>query len=149
MSFYEGPSTDPELVELAKRPPTKIQGRDVASTLRAGRWSGYIRPDVDLPTWWPTASARACCMLGLDVVRHKSSTYRTGLKIEKPDRTRRTRQSRDLPTDADLDKSNALTAAVAARDQESWVDTENDTGPEGCPFARGRTEPNSVAVATR
>src|SRR5690349_7709494 len=25
MSFYEGPSTDPELVELAKRPPLKIQ----------------------------------------------------------------------------------------------------------------------------
>ena len=41
--------------------------------LRAGRWSGYIRSDVDLPT----LSDRMCQSMlhvGLDVIRHKAST---------------------------------------------------------------------------
>ena len=39
MSFYEGPSNDPELIELTARQPTKIQAA-MLQTLRAGRWSG-------------------------------------------------------------------------------------------------------------
>ena len=41
--------------------------------LRAGRWSGYIRPDLDLPT----LADRVCQSMlhvGLDVIRHKAST---------------------------------------------------------------------------
>ena len=60
MSFYEGPSTDPELIELTHRRPTKITGRDAAGFARGpmervhpdGRRSAHRRrPD----------GARACC----------------------------------------------------------------------------------------
>src|SRR3954471_5100551 len=49
MSFFEGPSADPELMELTRHRPTKIT-EAMLQALRAGRWSGYIRSDVDLPT---------------------------------------------------------------------------------------------------
>ena len=71
MSFFEGPSADPELAALTSRRPDKIQAA-MLQVLRAGRWSGYIRPDVDLPT----LSDRLCQSLlhvGLDVIRHKAS----------------------------------------------------------------------------
>jgi AcrR family transcriptional regulator len=70
MSFYEAPSANPELVELLHRPPEAIQ-RVMLQTLRAGRWSGYIRPDLDL-----TILADRICQtmlhVGLDVIRHKA-----------------------------------------------------------------------------
>lgn len=120
MSFYEGPSTDPELVELAKRPPTKIQAA-MLQALRAGRWSGYIRPDIDLPT----LADRLCQSMlhaGLDVVRHKASATEVArLKS----RIALQGLAVDPPTDADLDKSNAFAAAQQVID--SWVDTEDDT----------------------
>ncbi len=70
MSFYEGPSTDPQLVQLTQRRPVAIQ-EAMLQTLRAGRWSGYIRGDIDLPT----LADRICqtmLQVGLDVMRHKS-----------------------------------------------------------------------------
>jgi AcrR family transcriptional regulator len=120
MSFYEGPSTDPELVELAKRPPTKIQAA-MLQALRAGRWSGYIRGDIDLPT----LADRLCQSMlhaGLDVVRHNASATEVArLKS----RIALQGLAVDLPTDTDLDKSNAFAAAQQVID--SWVDTEDDT----------------------
>ena len=71
MSFYEGPSTDPELMKLTRQRPTAIQ-EAMLQTLRAGRWSGYIKPDIDLPT----LADRICqtmLQVGLDVMRHNSS----------------------------------------------------------------------------
>ena len=68
MSFYEGPSTDPELMKLTQQRPTAIQ-EAMLQTLRAGRWSGYIKPDIDLPT----LADRICqtmLQVGLDVMRH-------------------------------------------------------------------------------
>ena len=59
MSFYEGPSADPQLMKLTRQQPTAIQ-EAMLQTLRAGRWSGYIKPDIDLPTW-PTEFAKPCC----------------------------------------------------------------------------------------
>ena len=47
MSFYEGPSSNPELVALAQRRPTAVL-QAMLQTLRAARWSGYIRSDIDL-----------------------------------------------------------------------------------------------------
>ena len=47
MSFYEAPGSNPEFVELARRRPVALQ-RAMLETLRAGRWSGFIRSDVDL-----------------------------------------------------------------------------------------------------
>ena len=68
MSFYEGPSADPQLIGLTRQPPTAIQ-EAMLQTLRAGRWSGYIKPDIDLPT----LADRICqtmMQVGLDVMRH-------------------------------------------------------------------------------
>ncbi|MDG5485542.1 TetR/AcrR family transcriptional regulator [Mycolicibacterium gadium] len=120
MSFYEGPSSDPELMELTRRPPSTIQTA-MLQALRAGRWSGYIRSDLDLPT----LADRVCQSMlhvGLDVIRHNASTDELA-----------TMKSRialeglavDVPSDADLDKSNAFAAAEAVI--QSWVDTEDDT----------------------
>src|SRR5689334_4706473 len=41
MSFYEGPSSNPELTTLAQRRPTAVL-QAMLQTLRAARWSGYL-----------------------------------------------------------------------------------------------------------
>ncbi|MGZ5391173.1 MAG: TetR/AcrR family transcriptional regulator [Mycobacterium sp.] len=120
MSFYEGPSSDPELMELTQRPPSTIQAA-MLQALRAGRWSGYIRSDLDLPT----LADRVCQSMlhvGLDVIRHKASTdelatLKSHITLEG--------LAVDLPTDSDLDKSKAFAAAEDVI--QSWVDTEDDT----------------------
>jgi len=58
MSFYEGPSSDPELMKLTRQQPAAIQ-EAMLQTLRAGRWSGYINPTSIFPRWL-TVSARQC-----------------------------------------------------------------------------------------
>jgi len=120
MSFYEGPSSDPELMELTQRPPTAIQTA-MLQALRAGRWSGYIRGDLDLPT----LADRICQSMlhvGLDVIRHKASTdelatLKSHIALEG--------LAVDVPSDEDLDKSNAFAAAEEVI--KSWVDTEDDS----------------------
>ncbi|WP_172832566.1 TetR/AcrR family transcriptional regulator [Mycobacterium asiaticum] len=120
MSFYEGPSNDPELVQLAKRPPAKIQAA-MLQVLRAGVWRGDIRPDFDLPT----LADRICQSMlhaGLNPVRHnasvdelaklKSRILLEGLAI-------------NSPADTDLDKSQAF--AVAQDVIESWRSSADDT----------------------
>ena len=119
-SFYEGPSSDPELMELTKRPPSTIQAA-MLQALRAGRWSGYIRSDLDLPT----LADRVCQSMlhvGLDVIRHKASTdelatLKSHITLEG--------LAVDMPSDTDLDKSNAFAAAEEVI--KSWVDTEDDS----------------------
>ncbi|HEX4586765.1 MAG TPA: TetR/AcrR family transcriptional regulator [Mycobacterium sp.] len=120
MSFYEGPSSDPELMELTRRRPSAIHAA-MLQALRAGRWSGYIRPDVDLPT----LADRVCQSMlhvGLDVIRHKASTDELATL-----KSRITLEGLavDVPSDADLDKSNAFAAAEDV--VKSWVDTEDDS----------------------
>ena len=120
MSFYEGPSSDPELMELTQRPPSTIQAA-MLQALRAGRWSGYIRPDLDLPT----LADRVCQSMlhvGLDVIRHKASTdelatLKSHIALEG--------LAVDVPSDTDLDGSNAFAAAEEVI--KSWVDTEDDS----------------------
>jgi AcrR family transcriptional regulator len=119
MSFFEGPSHDPELRELTTRAPSKIQAA-MLQLLRAGRWSGRIRTDVDLPT----LADRLCQSMlhvGLDVIRHNAS----------PDDVAALKSRIALhglaattPSDTDLDRSDAFAAAQEVID--SWVDTEND-----------------------
>lgn len=121
MSFYEGPSTDPELMELTRRPPTKIQ-EAMLQALRAGRWSDDIRSDVDLPT----LADRLCQSMlhvGLDVIRHNADTddlaalkcriFLEGLATEGS-------------SDTDLDRSKAFAAAESVI--RSWDDDDGDTG---------------------
>jgi AcrR family transcriptional regulator len=62
MSFFEGPSADPELMELTRRRPASIQAA-MLQLLRAGRWSGYIRSTLTFRRS-RTESVRACFTSG-------------------------------------------------------------------------------------
>ena len=121
MSFYEGPSADPELMKLTQQQPTSIQ-EAMLQTLRAGRWSGYIKPDIDLPT----LADRICqtmLQVGLDVIRHNSSADQVAellCRIILQGLTARP------PTDSALDRSNAFAAAHDVI--ETWAD-DSDAGP--------------------
>jgi AcrR family transcriptional regulator len=121
MSFYEGPSADPELMKLTRQQPTAIQ-EAMLQTLRAGRWSGYIKPDIDLP---PLAD-RICqtmMQVGLDVMRHNSSADQVAgvlCRIILQGLAARP------PTDAALDRSNAFKAANDV--VETWAD-DRDADP--------------------
>lgn len=67
MSFYEAPTESPDLVELLRHPPKSLHDAMV-QTLRAGRWSGYVRSDLDLAV----VADRICqsmLQVGLDVIR--------------------------------------------------------------------------------
>lgn len=106
MSFYEGPGTDPELTKLTQQRPVAIQ-EAMLQTLRAGRWSGYIKPDIDLPT----LADRICqtmLQVGLDVMRHSSSANQVAdLLCRIILQGLATRP----PADSALDRSNAFAAA--------------------------------------
>jgi AcrR family transcriptional regulator len=135
MSFYEGPSADPQLIKLTRQQPNAIQ-EAMLQTLRAGRWSGYIKPDVDLPT----LADRICqtmMQVGLDVMRHNSPTDQVagllcriilqGLATQPPD-------------DAALDRSNAL--AAASEVVETWADDSDAPSSDKAAHVRAvaRTE---------
>ncbi|CAN7457033.1 TetR/AcrR family transcriptional regulator [Mycolicibacterium frederiksbergense] len=121
MSFYEGPSSDPELMELTKRRPAGIQSA-MLQLLRAGRWSGYLRPEMDLPT----LADRICQSMlhvGLDVIRHKSSSDQVASLLCRIHL--HGLASHDL-TDVQLDRSAAFAAADGV--VKSWSEnTEPDT----------------------
>jgi AcrR family transcriptional regulator len=71
MSFYDAPTANRELVDLLRHPPVGVQ-EAMLQTLRAGRWSGYIRSGIDLPT----LADRICQSMmhvGLDVIRHTAA----------------------------------------------------------------------------
>jgi AcrR family transcriptional regulator len=116
LSFHEPPtSANQELVEWATRPPSAVQAAMLA-TLRAGRASGYIRPDIDLPT----LADRVCQTMlhvGLDVIRHNAAADRVAAILcqillhglaSRP------------PSDAELDRSSARQAVD--RVIETWSD---------------------------
>ncbi|OMC37742.1 TetR family transcriptional regulator [Mycobacterium sp. GA-1841] len=120
MSFYEGPSNDPELMELTGRQPTKIQ-EAMVQALRAGRWSGEIRSDVDLPT----LADRLCQSMlhvGLDVIRHNAkaddlAALKCRIALEG--------LATEATSDTDLDRSKAFAAAESII--ATWDDDEDDT----------------------
>jgi AcrR family transcriptional regulator len=115
MSFYEGPSADPELMKLTQQQPMAIQ-EAMLQTLRAGRWSGYIKPEIDLPI----LADRICqtmLQVGLDVIRHTSSADQVA---ELLCRIILQGLAARPPTDSALDRSNALAAAHDVI--ETWAD---------------------------
>jgi AcrR family transcriptional regulator len=120
MSFYEGPSADPELAELTRRRPAKLLAA-MQQALRAGRWSGYIRPDVDLSV---VADRMVQSMLhvGLDMIRHKASSDQVATLMSKIVLQGIATQER---TDADLDNSAAFIAAQGVID--TWGEDEDST----------------------
>jgi len=122
ISFYEAPSANPELVELAQRPPVAIQ-QAMLQTLRAGRWSGYIRPDIDLPT----LADRMCQSLlhvGLDVIRHKAAADQVAAILC---RILLQGLASRPHSDAELDRSRAFAAANEVI--QTWTD-EREANPD-------------------
>jgi AcrR family transcriptional regulator len=145
MSFYEAPSANQELVELLQNPPTAVQ-QAMLQTLRAGRWSGYIRSDIDLPT----IADRMCQTMmhvGLDVVRHTAPPDQAAVVLcrimlhglaSRPHR------------DKELDNSSAFAAAEAAI--ETWADEDesnaNDKGAHVRAVARAEFGRKGYEVTT-
>jgi AcrR family transcriptional regulator len=121
MSFYEGPSSDPELMKLTRQQPAAIQ-EAMLQTLRAGRWGGYIKPDIDLPT----LADRICqtmFQVGLNVMRHNSSADQAAELLCRIILQGLASRS---PADSALDRSNAFTAANDVI--ETWAD-DRDAEP--------------------
>jgi AcrR family transcriptional regulator len=120
MSFYEAPSANPELVDLLQKPPTAVQ-QAMLQTLRAGKWSGYIRSDIDLPT----LADRICQTMmhvGLDIIRHTAPADHTALVLC---RIMLQGLAARPPSDRELDGSPAFAAAEAAI--KTWSD-ESESG---------------------
>jgi AcrR family transcriptional regulator len=120
MSFYEGPSADAELMQRAQQPSAIHEA--MLQTLRAGRWSGYIKPDIDLPT----LADRICqtmLQVGLAVMRHNSPADQVA---ELLCRIMLQGLAARPPTDATLDRSNAFAAANQVI--ETWAD-DSDADP--------------------
>jgi AcrR family transcriptional regulator len=119
MSFFEGPSADPELMELTRRRPAAIQAA-MLQLLRAGRWGGYIRSDLDLPTL-ADRMCQSMLHVGLDVIRHKSSSDQVATVLC---RIHLEGLAGAESTDAALDRSTAF--AVADDVINGWTDDEGD-----------------------
>ena len=115
MSFYEGPSADPELMKLTRQRPLAIQ-EAMLQTLRAARWSGYVKADIDLPT----LADRICqtmLQVGLDVMRHNSTADQVAALLC---RIILQGLASRPPADRPLDRSMAFTAASDVI--QTWAD---------------------------
>jgi AcrR family transcriptional regulator len=115
MSFYEAPSSNQELVGLLQERPTAVE-QAMLQTLRAGRWSGYIRPDIDLPTL-ADRMCQSTLHVGLDVIRHNAAPELVATVLC---RIMLQGLAVSALSDAELDGSNAFAAAEKAI--KSWSD---------------------------
>ena len=106
MSFYEAPSNGPELVSLLGRRPEAVHDAMV-QTLRAGRWSGYVRPELDF-----TSLADRMCQtmlhVGLDVIRRDDPPEQVAALLC---RIMTEGLAERAPDDTELDGSAAFVAA--------------------------------------
>jgi AcrR family transcriptional regulator len=115
MSFYEGPTSNPDLASLAQQRPTAII-EAMVQTLRAARWSGYLRPDVDLPVL-ADRIVQSMLQVGLDVIRHNAGADKVATLLC---RILLEGLAAVPPTDEELDRSAAFIAADEA--VQSWTD---------------------------
>ncbi len=119
MSFYEGPSSNKELTALAQQRPTAIL-QAMLQTLRAARWSGYLRADVDLPVL-ADHIVQVMLQVGLDVIRYTAGADKLA---ELLCRILLEGLAGVPPTDAQLDRSAAF---IAADDVvQSWTEDKHD-----------------------
>ena len=116
MTFYEAPTSNPDLAALAQQRPTAILDAMV-QTLRAARWSGYLRPDVDLPVL-ADRIVQTMLQVGLDVIRHSAGADKVATLLC---RILLEGLAAVPPTDAELDRSAAFIAADEA--VQSWTDS--------------------------
>ena len=133
MTFYEAPTPNPELAALAQQRPTAIL-EAMVQTLRAARWSGYLRPDVDLPVL-ADRIVQTMLQVGLDVMRHNSGADKVATLLC---RILLEGLAAVPPTDAALDRSAAF---IAADDVvKSWTDDSRRRAQrQGCLRSCGRT----------
>jgi AcrR family transcriptional regulator len=120
MTFYEGPTSNTELAMLAQQRPIAIL-QAMVQTLRAARWSGYLRPDVELPIL-ADRIVQTMLQVGLDVIRHnagadKLATLLCRILLEG--------LAAVPPTDADLDRSPAFIAADEV--VQSWSEDSDES----------------------
>lgn len=106
MTFYEGHGPNRELTALAKERPTAIL-EAMVQTLRAARWSGYLKSDVDLPVL-ADRLVQVMLQVGLDVIRFNASADKLS---ELLCRILLEGLAAVPPSDAQLDRSAAFTAA--------------------------------------
>ncbi|MEV0708713.1 TetR/AcrR family transcriptional regulator [Nocardia aurea] len=119
MSFFEGPSATTELTTLTQLRPVRLNDA-MLQTLRAGRWSGYIRSDIDLPV----LADRICQSMlhvGLDVIRHKATPARVATLLC---RILLEGIASEPLGDAELDSSAAFAAVSEVVD--SWAEVDVD-----------------------
>ncbi len=134
MTFYEGPGPSRELAALAERRPTAIL-QAMLQTLRAARWSGYLKSDVDLPVL-ADRMVQVMLQVGLDVIRYNASADKLA---ELLCRILLEGLASVPPTDAALDRSAAFKAADAV--VQSWADDKDDANDKAAHVrAVARTE---------
>ncbi|MGV0792765.1 TetR/AcrR family transcriptional regulator [Mycolicibacterium sp. XJ1819] len=119
MTFYEAPTSNPELAALAQRRPTAIL-EAMAQTLRAARWSGYLRSDLDL-TILADRIVQTMLQVGLDVIRHTAGADKVATLLC---RILLGGLASVPPTDDELDRSAAFIAADEV--VRSWADDSAD-----------------------
>ena len=119
MTFYEGPSSNTELTALAQQRPTAIL-QAMLQTLRAARWSGYLRSDVDLPVL-ADRIVQTMLQVGLDVIRYNASADKLA---ELLCRILLEGLATVPPTDDRLDRSAAFIAADAV--VQSWAEDSHE-----------------------
>jgi AcrR family transcriptional regulator len=119
MSFYEGPSSNPDVTALAQRRPTAVL-QAMVQTLRAARWSGYIRSDIDLSVL-SDRIVQTMLHVGLDVIRNNAGADKVATLLC---RIHLEGLAATAPTDKDLDESAAFLAADAV--VQSWSDSETE-----------------------
>jgi AcrR family transcriptional regulator len=115
ISLYETPSSNPDLIEWSQRRPTAIL-EATYQTLRAARWGGYVRSDVDLRV----LADRVCqtmLQVGLDVMRHNAEPDAVASLLC---RIMLDGLAFGRPSDAELDQSEAFTTADDAIGE--WTD---------------------------
>jgi AcrR family transcriptional regulator len=129
MSFYEAPSANRELVALLRQPPTAVQ-EAMLQTLRAGRWSGYIRADIDLPT----LADRICQSMmhvGLDIIRHTAVADQAAALLC---RIMLQGLASRPPGDEELNRSKAF--AVAEQAIETWAEESKSEADDKAAYVR-------------
>jgi len=119
MSFYEGPPSNPELVALTQQRPTAIL-QAMVQTLRAARWSGYLRSDVDLPVL-ADRIAQTMLQVGLDVIRHNAAADKVATLLC---RILLEGLAARSPSDEELDRSVAFRAADEV--VQSWKERSEE-----------------------
>jgi AcrR family transcriptional regulator len=124
MTFYEGPTSSTELTALAAQRPTAVL-QAMVQTLRAARWSGYLRSDVDLPIL-ADRIVQTMLQVGLDVIRYNASAMKAATLLC------RILLEGLATTPASDEKLDASPAFIAADEVvRSWSDSDEGADDKG------------------